>query len=106
MPPTVKATGALATIVVETIEMNFPAPVSPTSVSMTGVPALSVNRAHVAVRLDGAEKFSAVVVVMSANVSVPVGVSVAHVVEFDDGALTSSVCVVTPVSGVAGRVPS
>ena len=106
VPPLVKATGALATIVVDTIEINFPAPVTPTSVSMCAVPSLSDHLAHVAVRLVGPEKFSAVAVVMLANVSVPVGDSVAQVVEFDETACTKSVCPVTPVSGVAGRDPS
>lgn len=84
VPPAENATGALATMVVETIEMNFPAPVTPTSVSITALPALSVHRAHVAVRLLGEVKFSAVAVSMLAKVSVPVGVSVAHVVVFED----------------------
>ena len=101
-----KATGALATTVVETIVTYLPEPVSPTSASMCAFPALSVNRAQVAVRLDGDEKFSAVVVVMFANVRVPAGVSVAHVVVLDDGASTSKICVVIPDSGFAGLVPS
>jgi len=84
VPPAENATGALATMVVETIEMNFPAPVTPTSVSITALPALSVHRAHVAVRLLGEVKLSAVAVSMLAKVSVPVGVSVAHVVVFED----------------------
>lgn len=78
------ATGAPAMMVVEIISINFPLPVTPTSESKTGVSSLMVHRAQVAVRLDGPENASAVAVVIAANVSVPVGVSVAHVVELDD----------------------
>ena len=100
------ATGAPATMVVLTISMNFPLPTVPTSQSNTAVPSLMHHLAQVAVRDDGLVKDCALAVVMAANVSVPVGVSVAQVVVLLDTFSESSVCVVIPVSGVAGLVPS
>ncbi len=101
-----KATGAPATMVVLTISMNFPLPTVPTSQSNTAVPSLMHQRAQVAVRDEGLVNDCAVTVGMLASVSVPVGVSVAQVVVLLDTLSESSVCVVMPVSGIAGRVPS
>lgn len=100
------ATGAPATMVVLTISMNFPLPTVPTSQSNTAVPSLMHHLAHVAVRDDGLVNDSAVTVGMLANVIVPVGVSVAQVVVLLEALSDSFVCVMIPVSGVAGRVPS
>ena len=91
------ATGAPETTLVLTISMNFPPHRADVAVKYRRAVAHAPPRPGRRARARAGEGF-AVTVGMEAKVSVPVGVSVAHVVVLLDALSESLVCVVIAVS--------